>query len=392
MPRHGDNIRTHTLRLADGTSTVVHDTRVDMGVGDDGKRIRLSFRGSSYAAAEKWRRDRLQERDLGLKRVSADRSTVGGWLEHWLQVVVARQYRPPTLECYAGDVRRHILPSPIGRKPLGKLTPADVDAWVTGLLTGAVGRTGKPLAPSTARRCLVVLRKGLNYALRQGYLTRNVAGAAYVERIVVTAPDINVLNLEQLQRLQATVLGTDDEVLYAIELPRGLRVGELLGLRWSDVDFSKREVHVRKQAQKGQITDLKNAASERILALTASEVALLRAQEHRCKLLQIRAGSRWQAQWDMVFPTATGRPRRNSNQHKAWKRLLKRAGLPTSTKFHDLRHSAATLALAHGVPLFDVSRMLGHASVSTTADRYGAWTDQGRQQTAERMASIFGAV
>jgi integrase len=63
-----------------------------------------------------------------------------------------------------------------------------------------------------------------------------------------------------------------------------------------------------------------------------------------------------------------------------------------STKFHDLRHSAATLALAHRVPLYDVSRMLGHASVSTTADRYGAWTDQGRQQTAERMASIFNAV
>ena len=123
--------------------------------------------------------------------------------------------------------------------------------------------------------------------------------------------------------------------------------------------------------------------------MTADEIVLLRAQEHHCKLLQIRAGSRWQPQFDMVFPTATGRPRRNGNQHTAWKRLLKRAGLPTSTKFHDLRHSAATLALAHGVPLFDVSRMLGHASVSTTADRYGAWTDQGRQQMAERMATIF---
>jgi integrase len=387
MPRHGDNIRTHTILLADGSHETVHDTRVDMGVGDDGKRIRLSFRGSTYAASEKWRRERLSERDLGLKRVAADRSTVGGWLEHWLTVVVARQYRPATLECYAGDVHRHIVPA-LGRKKLDKLTPADVDAWVTDLLT----REKKPLAPSTARRCLVVLRKGLNYALRQGYLSRSVAGAAYVEKIVVTAPDINVLTLEQLLRLQATVDGTPDEVLYAIELPRGLRIGELLGLRWPDVNWSKRELHIRKQAQHGRITDLKTAASERILALTTDEVALLRAQEHRCKLLQIRAGSRWQPQWDLVFPTTTGRPRTAANQHKAWKRLLKRAGLPMSTKFHDLRHSAATLALAHGVPLFDVSRMLGHASVSTTADRYGAWTDQGRQQTAQRMASIFNAV
>jgi integrase len=371
--------------LADGSQQTVHDTRVDMGVGNDGKRIRLSFRGTSYAAAEKWRRDRLQERDLGIKRVAVDRSSVGGWLEHWLTVVVARQYRQRTLECYAGDVRRHITPG-LGRKKLDKLTPADVDAWVTDLLT----RDIRPLAPSTARRCLVVLRKGLNYALRQGYLSRNVAGAAYVEKIVVVAPDINVLSLDELRRLQATVDGTPDEVLYAVELPRGLRIGELLGLRWSDVNWSKRELHVRKQAQKGQITDLKTAASERILALTADEVALMRVQEHRCKLLQVRAGSRWQQQWDLVFPT--GRPRTAANQHKAWKRLLKRAGLPVTTKFHDLRHSAATLALAHGVPLFDVSRMLGHASVSTTADRYGAWTDQGRQQTAERMASIFRVV
>src|SRR5262249_47722379 len=156
------------------------------------------------------------------------------------------------------------------------------------------------LAPSTARRCLVVLRKGLNYALRQGYISRNVAAAAYVERIVVTTPDINVLSLDQLQRLRETVHGTPDEVLYAIELPRGLRIGELLGLRWTDVDWAKRELHVRKQVQKGRITDLKTAASERILALTPDEVALLRAQEHRCKLLHIRAASRWQPQWDLV--------------------------------------------------------------------------------------------
>jgi integrase len=384
MPRHGDNIRTHQVRQVDGQLVTVHDVRVDLGVGPDGKRLRLAHRATSYAAADKWRRDRLNERDLGLKRVSTDRSTVGGWLEHWLTVVVARQYRPRTLECYAGDVHRHIIPA-LGRTRLDKLTPADVDAWVTSLLT----RSKKPLAPSTARRCLVVLRKGLNYALRQGYLARNVAGAAYVEKIVVSAPDINVLSLDQLQRLLESVHGTPDEALYAIELPRGLRIGELLGLRWTDVNWSKRELHVRKQASKGQITDLKTAASERILALTTDEIQLLRAQEHRCKLLHIRAAWRWQPQWDLVFPTATGRPRTAANQHKAWKRLLKRAGLPTSTKFHDLRHSAATLALAHGVPLFDVSRMLGHASVSTTADRYGAWTDQGRQQTAERMASIF---
>jgi integrase len=244
MPRHGDNIRTHQIRQVDGKLVTVHDVRVDLGVGPDGKRLRLAHRAMSYTAADKWRRDRLNERDLGLKRASADRSTVGGWLVHWLEVVIARLYRPSTLKCFAGDVHRHIIPA-LGRTRLDKLTPADVDAWVSDLLTR------KHLAPSTARRCLVVLRKGLNYALRQGFLQRNVAAAAYVERIVVTAPDINVLSLDQLHRLIETVAGRPDETLYAIELPRGLRVGELLGLRWPDVDWSKRELHVRKTSPQG---------------------------------------------------------------------------------------------------------------------------------------------
>jgi integrase len=381
MPRHGDNIRQRQKLRTDGTVYVYFSTEVSLETAD-GSRRRVHFEHAVRAEVEKWRHRQLADREHGLRRAERDRSTVGGWCEHWLQTIVTRQYRPPTVESYGGDIHRHIQPA-LGRIPLQKLTSADVDAWVSDLLER------KRLAPSTTRRCLVILRKALGYAVRQGFLSRNVASKDHVEKIVVKAPPVRALSLEQVRTLLAAVQGTPDAVLYALELPRGLRAGELLGLRWSDVDLARRELHIRQQAQKGKLTDLKNEASQRILALTATEVDLLHEQRARCIRLQVKAGSRWQAEWDMVFPTATGRPKRNANQHKAWKRLLGRAGLP-DFKFHDLRHSAATLALAHGVPLFDVSRMLGHASLATTADRYGAWTDQGRQQTAERMATILG--
>lgn len=386
MPRHGDGIRQRSKQRADGSTYTYYLTEVFMGLDGQGKRQRLPFQSTSREEVERWRRKKLVERDNGLAVPEHDKTTVGGWCEHWLQVVIARQYRPPTLRSYGAAVRTHIAPI-LGQHRLDKLTPAEVDAWVTVLLKGTPKRP--PLAPSTARRCLVVLRKALGYALRQGFIVRNVAAADYVEKIVVTAPEINALSREQVRALQAAVADSEDAILYALELPRGMRVGELLGLRWQDVNFERRELHIRKQAQRGQLVELKTAASQRILALTATEVDLLHAQHARCISLQLLAGNRWASQWDLVFPTSTGRPRRNNNQHKAWKRLLVRAGLPHATKFHDLRHTAATLALADGMPLFDVSRMLGHASLATTADRYGVWTDTGRQVTAERMERIF---
>jgi integrase len=386
MPRHGDNIRQRTKQRADGSVYVYYTTEVDMGLDRDGKRMRLPYQHAVRAEVERWRRTKLVERDHGLKPAARDKATVGGWCEHWLEVIVTRQYRDATLRSYSATVRSHILPA-LGRKRLDRLKPIDIDTWVSGLLQGRAGSA--PLAPSTARRCLVVLRKALAYAVRQGFIARNVAAAEYIEKIVVQQPAVNALSRDQVAILKMAITGSPDAVLYAVELPRGMRVGELLGLRWQDVDFNRRELHIRKQAQRGKLVELKTASSQRILSLTPGEIQMLRTQHTYCMGLQLKAGKRWQAEWDLVFPTETGRPRRNANQHKAWKRLLARAGLPLSTKFHDLRHTAATLALADGMPIFDVSRMLGHASLATTADRYGAWTDEGRRATAERMERII---
>ena len=205
----------------------------------------------------------------------------------------------------------------------------------------------------------------------------------------MVAPEINVLNIDQVRTLIAAVANTDDAVLYNLELPRGIRRASCSACAGPMSTSEKAELHIRKQAQNGKLFDLKDAASQRILSLTPSEVTC-------CTPSTALPGTATQGRGQLAatvrhgVPDQTGRPRRNSNQHKAWKRLLKRAGLPVSTTFHDLRHTAATVsALADGMPMFDVSRMLGHASFATTADRYGAWTDSGRRATAEHMERIF---
>jgi integrase len=105
----------------------------------------------------------------------------------------------------------------------------------------------------------------------------------------------------------------------------------------------------------------------------------------------LAAGQHWKPN-NLVFPTDRGTPQRAGNLHRAWKRLLTRAGLPDA-RFHDLRHNAATLALSAGATLFDVSRMLGHASIATTSDTYGHWTVEGREEVAGRLArALRGAV
>jgi integrase len=106
--------------------------------------------------------------------------------------------------------------------------------------------------------------------------------------------------------------------------------------------------------------------------------------------LRLKAGQHWRDH-GLVFPSTHGAPRRNTNVWRGWKRLLKRAGLP-DYKFHELRHTAASLALSEGASLFHVSRMLGHSSIAITADTYGHWTDEGREDVAARLErAILGS-
>jgi integrase len=143
------------------------------------------------------------------------------------------------------------------------------------------------------------------------------------------------------------------------------------------------QVRVAEQLQHGRLVPLKRGASRRVLRLRPWLVDLLRKHQEHLDSLRLKAGQHWRDH-GLVFPSSHGTPRRNTNVWRGWKRLLKRAGLP-DYKFHELRHTAASLALSEGASLFHVSRMLGHSSIAITADTYGHWTDEGREDVATRL-------
>jgi integrase len=249
-----------------------------------------------------------------------------------------------------------------------------VETWVTRLQVS--GR-----APSTVRRFHAILHIALEHALRQGYIQRNVAGL--VTPVRVEKADVHPLSRDDARRLLEAAATDRDAAMYALVLAYGLRKGELLGLTWEDVDLDRRELHVRQQVQRRQLSPLKRGASLRVLRLRPWLVDILRAHAVRLKERQLLAGQHWRDH-GLVFPSDVGTPQGAANLHTAWKKLRRRAGID-DVRFHDLHHTAATLALSEGASLFDVSRMLGHNSIKTTADLYGHWSQEGREDVAQRM-------
>ena len=316
------------------------------------------------------------------------RTTVGEWFESWLEDVVKRTRRPNTFRSYRESVHRHITPV-LGSVRLITLQRKHVNDWIREL------EKETDLAPRTLHRLWAVLHSGLQHAVRSDRLAVNPSSEPSLPRVEKREP--RAMPLDQVQLLLQAIVGEPDEALYALVLATGLREGEVLGLRWAHderapgVDPKRAEVRVHEQLQHGELVPLKRGASRRVLRLSPPLVVILRRHHAQLDRQQLKAGQHWHDN-DLVFPSQVGTPRKAANLWLSWKRLLKRLGL-TDYKFHELRHTAASLAIAEGASLFHVSRMLGHSSISITADIYGHMTDEGREDVAARMGrALFGSV
>jgi integrase len=202
-----------------------------------------------------------------------------------------------------------------------------------------------------------VLHHALKDAHRQGIASRNVA--ALVTPPVKAAHEFVTLAPDQARRFLQIVSGNRLEALYVVAVTTGMREGELLGLRWADVDLDQGALHVTRR--------LKRRTSRRQVLLVAPAVEALKL--HRDRQEEERAGSSWHDE-GLVFPNAIGRPINPSNfLRRGFYPLLDRAGLPRM-RFHDLRHSAATLLLGMDVHPKIVSELLGHTQIGITLDLY----------------------
>lgn len=322
------------------------------------------------------------------------RITVSEYLSRWLDGERAR-VRASTWRGREGHVRGYIVPA-VGGIKLSRLAPADVERMTTAMVE-------RGLSPRTAASCRVTLRRALGDALRDGLVGRNVAALARPPRVPTRSIEAgrDYLVPADVRRLIDATVGHTFGPLVALAATTGLRQGEALGLSWPDIDMAARTLTVRRalarawvtrdgeRAQGYALAEPKTPRSRRTLNLPAAAVAALERRRMAQEAERAAAGTMWQDVDGLVFTDVLGRPLHPSTVGHAFPVMLKAAGLP-SIPFHGLRHSAATALLSAGVPLRTVADVLGHSTITITADTYAAVVPELRRDAADAMDRALG--
>jgi integrase len=311
----------------------------------------------------------LSDREGGLV-LDAGSLTVGEWLDRWLNdclkpLVDANKMAHSTFVRYVGIVKNHLKPR-LGHRKLKDLTRAEVRRLYNA--------TGKQLSPRSVDYIHVTLQKALEQAVRDDLIPRNAASGER-PRSSRTREEVKVLSPRQVKALLKGASGERNEALYVVAVHTGLRQGELLGLKWADVDFEGRRLSVRRALK---IMDRgldfgppKNKASRRSVPLSKTAVAALRAHRTRQNEERLRLGDLWKDR-NLVFPNRVGKPLDHNNlYYREYKGLLQRAGLEyEGFTFHSLRHTFATALFMRSEHPKVVQSLLGHSSITQTMDTY----------------------
>jgi integrase len=352
---------------------------------ENGKRRRKYVYGATAQEVQNALLKARSEQAAGLP-VAIGLQTVGQFLDAWLVDSVTPSVRPLTCEQYGQHVRLYLKPL-LGRHQLSKLAPQHVRAFIRQKLDDG-------LSPRTVQLSIVILRKALSQAVKDGLIGRNVA--KLVDGPRVERFEGKMLSPEQARAFLDATRGERLEALYAVALSLGLRMGEALGLRWQDIDLERRALTVnrilerigRGQGSTLQLVEPKTSRSRRTVNLPEGAVRALRAHKVRQLEERLAAGSRWRDH-SLVFPSGIGTPYEPHGVHDDFKRMLAKAKLP-DMRFHDLRHSAASLMLAQGIPLRSIQDILGHSSITLTANLYAHVGEQLRREAADAMDAILG--
>jgi integrase len=323
----------------------------------------------------------IADRDGGLV-YDAGNITVGEYLDRWLTDSVRDTVRQRTWERYEQFVRVHLTPA-LGKIKLAKLTPAHVRGLYRDKLNSG-------LAPRTVLHIHRAFSKALKQAAADGLIPRNPA--APVKPPQPRGEEIRPLSREQVRVLFEAASGDRLEALYIVAVTAGLRRGELQGLKWDDLDLEAGMLQVRRTCSEpkgGHIFEAPKSGKGRHIRLTQSAVAALRMHRRRQLEERMYKADLWQEQ-GLVFPSTVGTPLWGGNLNRAFKAMLQRAGLPKSTRFHDLRHTCATLLLKQGVNPKFVQDLLGHADISLTLNVYSHVLPDMGDATADAMEAALG--
>lgn len=370
--------RGSIYKRADGRWTAAVDLRQT-----NGRRQRRAFYGatrqeviSKLQAAQRQLADGLP--------LPGQRQTVADFLELWLRDSVIRKVRPKTLQRYGEIVRLHLV-SHLGHVRLSNLGPADVERAMNEAIAGGA-------SPRSAAHMRAVLRTALNVAMRWGLVGRNVASLAGPPH--VPEREIRPLSRSDARAILEAVRGDRLAALFTVALALGLRQGEALGLRWPDIDLEAGTLSVQRSLQRVDgdwfFPEPKTTRSRRTIPLPGPVTTALRA--HRARQLQerLRLGPAWRGEkWGgLVFTDEAGDPVSGFHVRRRFNTLLKVAGL-SAMRYHDLRHGAASLMAAQGVPARVAMEILGHSQISTTMNIYAHVAPEYGRDAADCMGTAL---
>ena len=343
------------------------------------------FYGKTKAAAKA----RLTEAQRAVedgRPLPDQRITVGTYLKVWLAGLPVGTAKPSTIAYYEKYIRLHVLTSDLARKPLSRLDVADLRRLYAEKLA-------EGLSSTTVHHLHAVIHRALNSAVEDGKLSRNVA--ALIGRSnrpkVARREIVTIAEGDQPRRFLAAAKGERLEALLVVALTTGLRKGELRALRWKDVDLERGVLAVRGSlmgtARKDMAIGTPKNGKERAVSLGSTAVRAL--ADHRARQLEERKVVPIRGDLGLVFCTEWGEYLPTNTIVLALRRVLVRADLQ-HIRFHDLRHTAATLMLQQGVHPKMASEMLGHSNVAITLDLYSHITPTMQRQAADAIERALG--
>ena len=355
-----------------------------------GKQIQRSVSGKTQKEVAQKLREISVEID---KRtyLAPTKLTVKDWLDTWVKEYL-EDIKPSTKYLYTRNMEMYIIPN-LGSVKLDALTSPMVQALYN-RLHKPDKKDVKPLSAKTIRSLHGVLHKALQQAVLNGYIRVNPTDACKPPRVV--KKEIQPLDETQVSKFLKAIQGHPHEYLYKITLFSGMREGEVLGLTWDCVDLEHGTLLIKQQLRREQqkggkyyFSPPKNNKS-RVLSLAPSVVQLFRLQKLKQNGMRLEAGNSWEEN-NLIFSNQTGGFLSYRTVYDCFKRIVDKIGSP-STRFHDLRHTYAVLAIKSGDDIKTVQENLGHATAAFTLDVYGHVTAQMRRDSADRMEQVIKSV
>jgi integrase len=376
-----DKPKRKTARRGNGEGSIYQrgDGRwcasVVIGRNEMGKLVRKVVYGWTKGEVQEKLTKLMPQQQAGT--LSVDRLTVGSYLNRWLENEVRTNRSASTYANYETTIRLHINPI-IGGDQLSKLTPSRIKQFYSAL--ERQGRSAK-----TRESVHGVLHAALEVAVKSEIVTRNAFDA--VDRPKAPKPEITPLSLDQAQTFLQAIAEQRLRALYILAIDSGLRQGEMIGLRWEDIDLDAGVIQIRRKIVevrgKLHVGEPKTASGKRSVTICPMTVDALRL--HKARMMQEgRLAGGW------VFVGRKGEHVRRNWLLKSFHKNLTAAGLPI-VRFHDLRHTCATLLLEQNTHAKIVQERLGHSKISITLDTYSHVTQSMQQAAATTMQGILKA-